>query len=78
MGRRSLSARKHCSRSPAVLKVSFDPFKDLKPVAEMARSSLVLVSHPGFKDTLKEVIAFAKANPARSAHASYSAGTVSH
>jgi len=64
---------------PLVLKVSFDPFKDLKPVAEMARSSLVLVSHPGFKaDTLQELIAFAKENPGKLSYASYSAGTVSH
>lgn len=64
---------------PLVLKVSFDPFRDLKPVAEMARSSLVLVSHPGFKaDTLQEVIAYAKANPGKLSYASYSAGTVSH
>jgi tripartite-type tricarboxylate transporter receptor subunit TctC len=64
---------------PLVLKVSFDPFKDLKPVAEMARSSLVLVAHPGFKaDTPKEVIAYARANPGKVSYASYSAGTVSH
>jgi tripartite-type tricarboxylate transporter receptor subunit TctC len=64
---------------PLVLKVGFDPFKDLKPVAEMARSSLVLVSHPGVKaDTLQKLIAFAKANPGRVTYASYSAGTVSH
>ena len=64
---------------PLVLKVSFDPFNDLRPVAEMARSSLVMVSHPGFKaDTPKEVIAYAKANPGKVSYASYSAGTVSH
>jgi tripartite-type tricarboxylate transporter receptor subunit TctC len=64
---------------PLVLKVGFDPFKDLKPVAEMARSSLVLISHPGFNaDTLQELIAFAKSNPGRVTYASYSAGTVSH
>ena len=64
---------------PLVLKVSFDPFNDLKPVAEMARSSLVMVSHPGFKaDTPKEVIAYAKENPGKVSYASYSAGTVSH
>ena len=67
------------SEVPLVLKVSFDPFKDVKPVAEIARSSLVMVSHPTLKaDTPKDVIAYVKANPGKVSYASYSAGTVSH
>ena len=64
---------------PLVLKVGFDPFKDLKPVAEVARSTLVMVAGPGMKaDSLKEVISYTKANPGKISYASYSAGTVSH
>ena len=67
------------SEVPLVLKVSFDPLKDLKPVAEVARSSLVLVANPAFNgNTPKDVIAYAKANPGKVSFASYSAGTVSH
>jgi tripartite-type tricarboxylate transporter receptor subunit TctC len=64
---------------PLVLKVAFDPFKDLKPVAEVARSTLVLVASPDLKaNGLKEIISYAKANPGKVSYASYSAGTVSH
>jgi len=64
---------------PLVLKFGFDPRRDLRPVAEMARSSLVLVANPGFKpDSLKGLIAYAKANPGKLSYASYSPGTVSH
>ena len=74
-----VGAQNVLSEVPLVLKVSFDPFKDVKPVAEMARSSLVMVAHPGFKgDTPKDVIAHAKANPGKVSYASYSPGTVSH
>ena len=64
---------------PLVLKLSFDPQKDLKPVAEVARSSLVMVAYRGLKaDSLAQVIAHAKANPGKMSYASYSPGTVSH
>ena len=64
---------------PLVLRLSFDPQKDLKPVAEMARSGLVMVAYRGLKaDSLADVIADAKANPGKVSYASYSAGTVSH
>ena len=64
---------------PLVLKLGFDPRKELKPVAEMARSSLVLVAEPKIKaQSLQELIAYAKANPGKLSYASYSSGTVSH
>ena len=64
---------------PLVLKLGFDPRNELKPVAEMARSSLVLVAQPKIKaQSLKELVAYAKANPGKLSYASYSPGTVSH
>ena len=42
----------------------YDPEKDLAPVVLVAKSPLIVVAHPAFpaKD-LKELIAYAKANP---------------
>jgi len=64
---------------PHVMKTSFDPLKDIKPIAVVARSSMVFVGSPMVpaKD-VKSFIAYAKANPGKLSFASYSAGTVSH
>ncbi|UUZ70517.1 tripartite tricarboxylate transporter substrate binding protein [Polaromonas sp. P2-4] len=64
---------------PHVLKTAFDPLKDVKPVATVALSRLVLVGSPDLpaKD-LKELIAYVKANPGKLSFASYSSGTASH
>ncbi len=64
---------------PHVMKTSFDPLKDVKPVAAIARASMVLVGAPNVpaKD-LKGLIAYVKANPGKVSFASYSAGTSSH
>lgn len=63
---------------PHVLKVGFDPLKDVKPVAQMARSVMLFIAAPQFpaKDA-KEAIAYAKANPGKVSFASYSPGTAS-
>ena len=64
---------------PHVMKTSFDPLKDVKPVAVIARASMVLVGAPNLppKD-LKSLIAYVKANPGKISFASYSTGTASH
>ncbi len=64
---------------PHVLKGGFDPLKDVKPVAVLARSVMVLVGAPNFppKD-LKSLITYVKANPGKISFASYGAGTASH
>lgn len=64
---------------PHIMKTSFDPLKDVKPVAAIARGSLVLVGAPNVpaKD-LKGLIAYVKANPGKISFASYSTGTASH
>ena len=64
---------------PHVLKGNFDPLKDVKPVAVVARASMVLVAAPTLpaKD-MKELVAWAKAKPGSQSFASYSTGTSSH
>ena len=64
---------------PHVMKTSFDPLKDVRPVATVARAGIVLVSAPGLPpEDLKGLIGYAKANPGKLSFASYSAGTSSH
>lgn len=64
---------------PHVMKTNFDPLKDIKPVAVVARSGMVLVGTPSLpaKD-VKGLVAHVKANPGKMSFASYSAGTSSH
>lgn len=67
------------SEIPYLTKPSYDPFKDIKPVAELMRSGLVLVGGPQLPvKTLPELIAHIKANPGKLNYASYTAGTISH
>jgi tripartite-type tricarboxylate transporter receptor subunit TctC len=64
---------------PHVIKLRFDPFKDVKPLADLARSGLVFVANPALPvKNVAEVVAYAKAHPGKLAYASYSAGTISH
>lgn len=64
---------------PHVMKASFDPLKDVKPVTAIARGYLVLIAAPNVpaKDA-KALVAWAKSNPGKVSFASYSAGTASH
>lgn len=67
------------SEVPHMLKPRFDPFKDIKPIAQLASSGLLLVGGPQLEArTLKDVVAHVKANPGKVSIASYSTGTVSH
>jgi tripartite-type tricarboxylate transporter receptor subunit TctC len=60
-------------------KMNFDPNKDLVPVAPLVSLSNVLVLHPSVKaNSVKEVIALAKAEPGKLAYASSGAGTSIH
>jgi tripartite-type tricarboxylate transporter receptor subunit TctC len=64
---------------PLVLPVSYDPLEDLKPVAELARATLVLVAGPSAPPgALKDLVAYAASHPGKVAYASYSPGTASH
>jgi len=64
---------------PHVMKTGFDPLKDVKPIATLARAGLVLVGNAAVPaDDLKALVAYLKANSGKMSYASYSAGTVSH
>jgi tripartite-type tricarboxylate transporter receptor subunit TctC len=66
------------SEIPHIVKLRWDMFKEIRPVAELARSGLLLVGHPSLPaNNLKELIAYAKSHP-KLAYASYSPGTLSH
>src|SRR6185503_19541191 len=65
--------------APHTMAMRFDPLEDLQPLAELARSSLVLVGHPGLPPRdLGELIAYVKARPGKVAYASFSPGTRAH
>lgn len=67
------------SELPHFVKVRFDPFKDLLPLAELANGGLVLVSSAATPaKTLPELVAYLKTQQGKSSFASYSAGTISH
>ena len=67
------------SEVPHILKLRFDMFKEVKPLAELARGGLVMVGHPSVPaKNLAEVIANVKANPGKVSYASYSPGSMSH
>ncbi len=64
---------------PHVMKMPYDPLKDIKPIATVARAGMVLVGAPNLTaDNIKAVVAYVKANPGKVSYASYSAGTTSH
>lgn len=64
---------------PLVLKLPYDPIKDLSPVADVARASMIMVGNPGVPaNSLQEIITHAKSNPGKLSFASYSTGTASH
>ncbi|HSV59075.1 MAG TPA: tripartite tricarboxylate transporter substrate binding protein [Variovorax sp.] len=60
-------------------KLPFDPDKDLVPLATTLRQGLVLIAGPNLPaNSLKDVLAAAKARPDSLSHASYGAGSPSH
>ena len=67
------------SEIPHIVKLKVDMAKEIKPVAELSRSGLVLVGNPSVPaKNLAELIAYVKANPGKVNYASYSPGTISH
>ncbi|MDD2545698.1 MAG: tripartite tricarboxylate transporter substrate binding protein [Burkholderiaceae bacterium] len=67
------------SEIPHVVKLPFDPLKILRPLVEIGRGGLVLVTNgqTGASD-LNSFIAYAKAHKGKVNYGSYSPGTVSH
>lgn len=59
--------------------IPYDPVKDFTPVALLAVGSLALVTHPSVKaDSVRELIALARANPGRLDYGSPGNGTPHH
>lgn len=64
---------------PHVIKVRYDPFKDLKPLVDLGGGGLIFVGNASLPvKNFAEVISYVKANPGKVSYASYSAGTISH
>lgn len=65
--------------NPSLYKLSFDPIKDLRPVAQLAIARFVIVTAPGSGiQSLQQLIAQAKANPGKYSYASYGNGSAPH
>ena len=66
--------------APALYKTpGFDPVKDFEPVAAVATAGYVLVANPAFPaNSVRELIALAKAKPGSISYASPGNGTLNH
>jgi tripartite-type tricarboxylate transporter receptor subunit TctC len=64
---------------PQIIKVPYDPVKDLTPIILMVTVPNILVVHPSVPaNNLKELIAHAKANPGKLSYASQGVGASGH
>ena len=60
-------------------KLSYDPVKDFAPITQLVQLNQLLVLNPAVPaNNLKELIAYAKANPGKLNYASYGSGTPPH
>ncbi len=63
------------SEVPHAIKVSYDPFKDIVPIAQLTRQGLVLVGHPSVPaKNLPELVTYIKANPGKVDYANFGIG----
>mgnify|MGYP000520356467 CR=1 FL=1 len=73
------STSTHAVAPALYARLPYDPLKDFTPVANVAASPMILVVSPSLPVTnLKELIAYAKANPGKLSYASSGNGTVNH
>ena len=73
------TANTHVINGALYSKLPYDPIRDFTPISQVAYYSLVLVAHPSVPaNTLKEVIALAKANPGKLTFNSAGSGTPTH
>lgn len=64
------------SEVPHAVKVSFDPFKDIVPIAQLTRQGLVFVGNPGLPaKNFAELLSYIKANPGKLDYANFGIGT---
>ena len=66
--------------NPAVnKKLPYDPIKDIDPIVMIARTPYILVAHPAIAaNTVRELVALAKAQPRKINFASYGSGSSNH
>lgn len=65
--------------SPSLYKLSFDPVKDLAPVALVAQMPYLLAAHPSVPGkTAQDLINLARSQPGKLSYSSSGAGTSSH
>jgi tripartite-type tricarboxylate transporter receptor subunit TctC len=61
---------------PHAIKVSYDPFKDIVPIAQLTRYGLVLVGNPNLPaKTLGELVTYVKSKPGKFDYANFGVGT---
>ena len=67
------------SETPLAYKVNYQPFKDLKPLAQLSRNGLVLIANKDFPaSNLQQFAAYGKKQPEGLDFASYAAGMRGH
>ena len=65
--------------NPSLFPTPYDALKDFAPIATIARSRQILVSHPSLPvNSVKELIAFAKARPGQLNYGSSGTGNTNH
>ena len=63
----------------AVLKLSFDPLRDVTPIAIIAETGFIVTMHPSVPaKTIRELIAYDKANPGKVHYGSGGTGSINH
>ncbi|QNN55824.1 tripartite tricarboxylate transporter substrate binding protein [Diaphorobacter ruginosibacter] len=69
----------HTQNPHLYAKLPYDPVKDFTPLAQVMKSATVLIAPPNAPfNNLKELVAYAKAQPGALNYASYSPGSTSH
>lgn len=69
----------HGANSAVYRKLSYDPVRDFAPITMLARTPFILVVHPSVPaNSVRELIALAKAQPKKLNFASFGAGSSSH
>jgi tripartite-type tricarboxylate transporter receptor subunit TctC len=65
--------------NPSVYKLSFDPLNDITPIAQISKGPYIVSVNPSVPaKTLKELVAYAKANPGKLSYASSGNGAHIH
>src|SRR5262249_59516093 len=69
----------HVINALVAARVPYDPVKDFTPVSQVAAGPLLVVAHPALPaNGIRELIAYAKANPGKLACAISSRGAAGH